>query len=65
MIQALLSYAMQSTMVPMQIFDEVDIICIDFIWDDTELAHKIHPISWEKICTPKKLGGWDCIRCNL
>jgi len=56
---------MQSIMVPMQICDEVDIICIDFIWDDTELAHKIHPISWEKICTPKKLGGWDCIRCNL
>lgn len=53
-VQAMPTYVMQSCELPGGICDEVDKICRKFIWGDETDQRKIHLISWEKVCMPKK-----------
>lgn len=51
------TYVMQSCVLSRGIYDEVDKMCRTFIWGDEENHRKVHLLSWEKLCKPKKEGG--------
>jgi len=61
-IQAMLGYVMQSTLLPVHICDEIDRKCRNFIWGDTATRNRIHPISWEKLVFLKSIVDWSCIQ---
>lgn len=56
-IQAMSVYVMQSTVLPRGVYDEIAKLCRSFIWGDEENQRKVHLLSWEKLCKPKKEGG--------
>lgn len=56
-VQAMPTYAMQSSMIPKTTCDEVDTLCKSFIWGDEDNHRKIHLVNWEKMLKPKVEGG--------
>ncbi|CAL1358445.1 unnamed protein product [Linum trigynum] len=50
-------YAMQATLLPISICDEIDKRIRGFIWGSTTEARKIHLVHWEGICRKKEDGG--------
>lgn len=44
---------------PRSVIKEIDRLCRHFLWGDPKGGHKIHAISWDKVCSPRKFGGLD------
>lgn len=42
---------------PFSVLTELDKVCRQFLWVDTDEKRKIHMISWDCICLPKTKGG--------
>lgn len=51
------NYVMQSCKLPAAVCDEIERLCLDFIWGSTPEARKNHLISWNIICSPKEEEG--------
>ena len=51
------SYYMQATMFPVASLAELDRICNNFLWGETEGRNRMHLVSKEDTFLPKKLGG--------
>lgn len=58
-IQAMPSYIMQSSIVPKTVCDEVDRLCRDFVWGDSQDHRNIHLINWQRVCSPTAEGGLE------
>lgn len=56
-IQSMPTYVMQSSILPRTTCDEIDKLCRGFIWGDEVNHRRIHLLSWDKLCKPKKEGG--------
>ncbi|KAH1057051.1 hypothetical protein J1N35_035116 [Gossypium stocksii] len=54
---AILSYIMQSTLVPKGICDAIEVLARQFIWGAAEGKRKLALVGWNKICQPKMHGG--------
>lgn len=52
-IQALPTYVMQSTLLPVLVYEDIDKACRRFIWGDSTEAERIHLVVWNIVCTPK------------
>ena len=51
------SYIMQTVKISTNICMKIDSICKNFIWGSTLERRRLHLVSWENICKPKKAGG--------
>lgn len=47
---------MQSMMIPMKIFDEIEILVRMFIWGTSD-GKKMSLVGWDFVCQPKWCGG--------
>lgn len=56
-LQALPSYVMQTTPLPVALCDSLDQVSRSFVWGDSATGRKIHWKRWEGLCTPKDAGG--------
>lgn len=61
LIQSALStvpiYTMQSLALPVGVCKEIDKICRDFLWGETDDKKWPHPMKWSDVCTPQDKGG--------
>ncbi|CAN1191792.1 Putative ribonuclease H protein At1g65750 [Linum perenne] len=51
------SFAMQTSLLPVETCNQIDKKIIDFIWGSFNGERRIHPVNWEKVCSPKDQGG--------
>ncbi|CAN1137716.1 Putative ribonuclease H protein At1g65750 [Linum perenne] len=56
-LNALPSYAMQTSTLPASILSTIDSKIRSFIWGSSPDHKKIHLLSWDTICRPKSQGG--------
>ncbi|CAI0546181.1 unnamed protein product [Linum tenue] len=56
-LSSLPTYAMQTTLLPISICDEIVRRVRKFIWGSTGDSRKIHLVHWEGVCQTKKEGG--------
>lgn len=56
-LEALPTYTMQTTRLPMSICDVLEKKSRDFLWGHTEKVNKLHLVGWRKVCQPKSMGG--------
>ncbi|CAL1413056.1 unnamed protein product [Linum trigynum] len=56
-LNAIPSYAMQTSFLPLSICDAIDQKIRSFVWGSSEGKRKVHLISWDKVCKPKNQGG--------
>lgn len=52
------SYWMSIFCLPKLVIKEIDRICNGFLWGDKGGSHKIHSISWERVCRLRCWGTW-------
>ncbi|CAN1147353.1 Putative ribonuclease H protein At1g65750 [Linum perenne] len=50
-------YAMQTTVLPATVCEEIDKRIQNFVWGSSRGDKKIHLMPWEQICRPKEEGG--------
>ncbi|KAL1134447.1 hypothetical protein V6Z11_A12G102600 [Gossypium hirsutum] len=53
----ILSYLMQSTLVPKEIYDSIEELARQFIWGVADGKRKMALMGWDSICQPKLHGG--------
>ncbi|CAN1141619.1 Putative ribonuclease H protein At1g65750 [Linum perenne] len=51
------SYIIQTTLLPTEIFEQIDRRVRDFIWGSSRGARKVHLLNLDTICRPKNQGG--------
>lgn len=51
------NYIMLVHKIPMSICKDVDRINKNFLWGETGEKKKVHLMKWQKVCTPKNMGG--------
>lgn len=56
-IMSIPTYVMQTAVIPVSVCDEVERICLHFIWGSTPEQRRHHLISWDSICGPKRRWG--------
>ncbi|CAL1398235.1 unnamed protein product [Linum trigynum] len=56
-LNALPTYAMQTTCLPLSICDAIDRKVRSFVWGSIEGKRKTHLVAWDNICKPKSQGG--------
>ncbi|CAN1751196.1 Putative ribonuclease H protein At1g65750 [Linum perenne] len=56
-LNAIPSYAMQSSALPASITSLIDSILRNFVWGSTPDSRKTHLLSWDSICRSKEQGG--------
>ena len=56
-LAAIPQYYFQTTKLPTSICDNVEKVCRDFIWGDTEEKRKVHLVAWRDLCKPRMAGG--------
>ena len=56
-LQTILSYIMQSVMLPSSFCDEIDKKSKAFVWRKDNHNRKLHTVKWSELCTSKKAGG--------
>ncbi|XP_061375671.1 uncharacterized protein LOC133317799 [Gastrolobium bilobum] len=47
----------QSTVLPLGVCNEIEKITRNFIWGSSQSQGKVHLVSWNRVCRPKKDGG--------
>ena len=50
-------YAMQTTLLPQKISQEIDKMSCNFLWGDTATRHGCHTVNWDTVTLPKEVGG--------
>ncbi|KAK5775823.1 hypothetical protein PVK06_043768 [Gossypium arboreum] len=53
----ILSYLMQSTLVPKEIYESIEELARQFIWGVADGKRKMALVGWDSICQPKLHGG--------
>ncbi|CAN1815926.1 Putative ribonuclease H protein At1g65750 [Linum perenne] len=56
-LNALPSYAMQTSTLPASILNKIDSRIRSFVWGGSKDQRKVHLLSWDTICRPKSQGG--------
>ncbi|PNX75251.1 ribonuclease H, partial [Trifolium pratense] len=56
-LEAIPIYPMMTTKIPKSCLNDIQRIQRNFIWGDSESGRKFHAVSWEKVTTPKWMGG--------
>ncbi|PNX97917.1 ribonuclease H [Trifolium pratense] len=56
-LEAIPIYPMMTTRIPKTCLSDIQRIQRSFIWGDTENGRKFHAVSWERVTTPKWMGG--------
>lgn len=51
----------KSVLFSKQVIKQAEAIFIIFLWSSNENVSKKSPISWQKVCSPKKQGGFNII----
>lgn len=51
------SYAIQTTVFPAALCDELDKLTRKFLWGASGKARRFHSVSWDRVCKPKEEGG--------
>ncbi|KAG8480634.1 hypothetical protein CXB51_025228 [Gossypium anomalum] len=54
---SILSYFMQTMMIPKGLCDEIECIVRKFVWGSTNGNAKVALVSWDSVCQPKAYGG--------
>lgn len=57
-LEAILVYWMSIAWIPKGVLDKLWLICFSFLWQGKKEAYSRPWVKWEKIATPKALGGW-------
>ncbi|XP_058766372.1 uncharacterized protein LOC131639971 [Vicia villosa] len=55
------NYWIQSLPMPKKVIKIIEVICHSYLWAGTEVITRKSPVSWQKLCTPKKKGGLNII----
>jgi ribonuclease HI len=56
-LEAVPIYPMMTTKIPKSCLDDIERIQRSFIWGDTDSGRKFHAVRWDKVTTPKRMGG--------
>ncbi|MCH89608.1 putative ribonuclease H protein, partial [Trifolium medium] len=56
-LEAVPIYPMMTSKIPKSCLEDIQRIQRSFIWGDTEGGRKFHAVSWDKVTTPKWMGG--------
>lgn len=52
-------YYMQTALLPKTTTQQLERICRNFLWGDTENKAKLHPFNWNTVCTLKDKADWE------
>lgn len=64
-IFAMVNFWMNYLPLPKVVIHRIDIICRSFIWSGgSNVTHK-SPIAWQRVCSPKKVGGLNLIDLSV
>lgn len=58
------NYTMQVHKLSASICKEVDRVNRNFLWGETMEKKKVHLMKWQKVCTPKMMGGLGIRNCG-
>ena len=58
-------YSMQTTLLPIAIFSEVDILIRNFLWGSNSENRKTHLVAWDRIYSEEKNGGLGIRKMKL
>ena len=50
-------YAMQTTLLPVSLYDDIDKAIRKFLWGSYGSEKKLHYVNWLEVCRPKSEGG--------
>ncbi|KAJ7945157.1 Ribonuclease H [Quillaja saponaria] len=64
-IMTMPNYAMQTNKPPQSTCHEIEQLCINFIWGDTNTKRRMHLINWGTLCMSKNEGGIGLRKLNL
>ncbi|CAN1155661.1 Putative ribonuclease H protein At1g65750 [Linum perenne] len=56
-LAAIPTYAMQTSVLPVQTCEDIDRRIHNFVWGSTSDERKLCLVAWEKVCSPKEKGG--------
>lgn len=56
-LSSMLVYTMQAFALPASTCKDIDKVCRDFLWGDSEETKRVHLVNWDIVCTPKGVGG--------
>ena len=46
-------------LIPLAIISRINSLIAKFLWSGSLQRNKIHLVSWHKLCSPWKVGGWN------
>lgn len=52
-------------MLPKSILDDINKVCMAFLRSGNYFSSKSGNVAWEKVCSPKKLGGLGVRRVGV
>lgn len=56
-LQAMPLYLFPIIEPPKSVIKTLSKICSDFFWNNTDRSHRIHWVSWKRMCLPSEEGG--------
>ncbi|XP_074315221.1 uncharacterized protein LOC141651405 [Silene latifolia] len=56
-LTSLYTYWMSIFVIPKRVLHRLNSICRNYLWDGSFDHLRVPPVSWAKICSPKKVGG--------
>lgn len=57
-LEAILVYWISIAWIPRGVLDKIRRICFSFLWQGKKEEHSRPWVKWERVATPKALGGW-------
>lgn len=56
-LQTIPSFVMQVVKLPVHACDDIEKLCLQFVWGEVGNRRKMHQVGWDSVTQPKERGG--------